>query len=367
MQKRTKNTFVKTAGLALIAGILLSSCGSDTTDNAGQSHNWNYASAAPSSGALGIVADWWAEEVKERSDGNIEIETFQDSSLLSATDTLSGVIEGRADFGYLAPAFYENELPLTSATTIPFTSNDSEAVQRAMYQMYQENDDFRAEYTDQGLHVLFFLPLGGSVMGFEQPITDISQLKGMRVRAVGLHAEAFDAAGAEPIYVDPSELYENIQRGVVDGFGSLPFDLAETLRLGEVAPEFNYPGLGTLGSAAVVMRQADWDALDEETQTLLTEIAEETMTESVTKVVEVEEQICTDLLDSGAHVSILDQEQVDQWDQLEDWHELWLDKVADAGTDRAVAQQFLDEYLGAVESFEGQGDYIDGAIACAER
>src|SRR5699024_10775625 len=208
-----------------------------------------------SNGALGIVADQWAEEVADKSDGELEIETFQDSSLLSATDTLSGVREGRADFGYLAPAFYEHELPLTSATTIPFISNDSEAVQRAMYELYQNNEDFRAEYNDQVLHVLFFLPLGGSVMGFEDPIDDISQLNGNTLQAVGLPGDAFQAARAEPIYVDPPELYENSQRGVGDGFGSLPFDLADSHRLGEVAPEFNYPGRGTLGSAAVVMRQ----------------------------------------------------------------------------------------------------------------
>src|SRR5699024_4441862 len=119
MQKNTKKNYLATFSTAIISGILLSSCGS-SDNSASQTHDWSYASSAPSNGALGIVADQWAEEVADKSDGELEIETFQDSSLLSATDTLSGVREGRADFGYLAPAFYEHELPLTSATTIPF-------------------------------------------------------------------------------------------------------------------------------------------------------------------------------------------------------------------------------------------------------
>lgn len=356
--------------LSIGAALIVSACGGDTSNDNGAgdtAHTWDYASPAPSSGALGLVADWWADEVNAASDGEINVDMFQDSSLLSGTETLAGVADGRADIGYLAPAFYEEQLPLTQVTTIPFVTDDAEAVQRTFYDLYQENDEFRAEYNDLGVHVLYFLPLGGSVMGFEEPVESLEGLDGLRVRAVGLHARAFESAGADPVFLAPTELYESIQRGVVDGFGSLPFDLAYTHRLGEVAPEFNYPGLGVLGAAAIVMNLDEWEALDDETQELMTEVSEDAMSEGVTTTTDVDADMCASLTSEGVDVNALPEEEVEEWASLGDWEEMWAESAVANGVDQDTASAFLEEYRTTLATYDGQGDYVDGALACAEQ
>lgn len=344
--------------------------GPDAGADDGETVSLRYASPAATQSSLGQGAIWWADRLNEATDGRVEIELFQDSSLMAATDTLEGVRDGRAQLGYLASLFYQGQLPLFNVVGIPFISDDAEAIQETLYELYQSNDAFRAEFEDLGLRVLFFLPVGAGVMGFEEPVKAVEELSGRRVRSAGLWANAFQAAGSEPVFLETAELFEGLQRGVVDGFGGFDFNLAVTLGLHEAVPAFTQPGLGSYASAVVVMRMDDWNSLSEEVQAAFDEVSRDYMEESIQLVMESDERACDRLLDEGGTVNVLDQSQVEAWQGLvadPGIEQLWLQSAIDAGVDADAAESFLEDYRRGVEEREGQGVYEDAATRCASR
>lgn len=351
--------------------LLLTSCGGDGGDGAGgageETLSFRYASPATSTSSLGEGAEWWAERLNEQSEGRIDVELFQDSSLIAATDTLAGVQEGRAEIGYLASLFYPEQLPLTNVAGLPFVSDDAEAVQRALYELYQSNEAFRAEYEDLGLRVLFFLPVGATVAGFEEPIDSLEDFDGLTVRAAGLAANAFAEVGANPVFLQTAEIFEGLQRGVVDGFGGLAFDLAISLGLHEAAPAFVHPGLGSYASAVVVMRLEDWNELPDDLQAVIDDVSQEYMSQSVEMVMEFDDRLCDRLISEGGSVTILPESETEAWSELGDWDSLWVQAAVDAGVPEETAASFLEEYRSIVQELEGQGAYEDGAVRCAER
>src|SRR5690606_1546294 len=99
----------------------------------------------------------------ERTDGRVEIEFFYGEALVKAADMLEGVSAGRADIGYAASLYFPAQLSLASVVEIPFTTTDPGAQAQAFYSLYQENEAFRADYENAGVHVLTFNPIGGAI------------------------------------------------------------------------------------------------------------------------------------------------------------------------------------------------------------
>jgi TRAP-type mannitol/chloroaromatic compound transport system substrate-binding protein len=65
----------------------------------------------------------------------------------------------------------------------------------------------------------FVMPMPTQPLGwFKKPITDVSQIKGLKYRTVGLAADLFQAMGASVAQLPGGEIVPAMERGVIDGF-----------------------------------------------------------------------------------------------------------------------------------------------------
>ncbi len=340
-------------------------------DETGETYELRYSSPAAGISVLGTGADWWADRVNELTDGQMSIETFHDSSLLDATETLPGVQDGRTDIGYLVNFFLSDDLPLFDVAGMPFVSEDAEAILHTLDDLYDTNQAFEEEFADQDLHVLFFMPVGSGIMAFTEPVEDIDDLAGKRVRSSGLTAFVSEEVGADPVFLPPTEIFEAVQRGIIDGIVGLDFDLTVAFGYHEAAEQFVQPGLGQYASVAVAINRDLWDSLPSDIQDALDQASEEYMDEiAIDYLNEANERACDRLLEEGGSVSVWDEAATDEWLETvtsERVHDRWLQQVTERGVAEDDAAQFLDEFLAGVESREGTGSYSDGARLCAER
>lgn len=78
----------------------------------------SYAAANPP-GPSGInnTLKWWAEKIREQTDGALAIEFFHMGSLVKLKDALEGVSSGVADIAYVIPAYTPSRLPLWNIAT----------------------------------------------------------------------------------------------------------------------------------------------------------------------------------------------------------------------------------------------------------
>lgn len=328
-----------------------------------------FSSALPQ-GGLNLGFEWWADELERRTDGAITTDRHYGASLMGATDTLSALSGQRIEAGYTAAAYFPGEFPLWNVAGVPFQTDDPVAQVRAMYEMYQENEAFRAEWDRQGVRMLLLQPLPHATMGLNEPIDSVDDLRGKRLRMVGFVASALQELGVETVALPPEELYEGIQRGVVDGYGAWPFDIIPMSGLHEVAPYKYDIGYGHYASAAIMVSERWWDSLDPKVQDLMTEIAEEFMFEAgLPQVVDLEQEACDVIREAGGSITIFDDAQVSEIEERvgDASVQSWLTAAKNRGVDEDTAVAFRNDWRAKYEGYKGEVAYESGMEACASR
>jgi TRAP-type C4-dicarboxylate transport system substrate-binding protein len=182
--------------------------------------DWQYASyLAPGSSLMDAISNYF-DRLDEETGGNTAVEEFYQESLLSATDILGGVADGRAEVGFTIALYHPDRLPLSQVVGVPFVTEDAEAQVRTFNEMYQSNDAFREEWQSQGVHVLSFTPLTNSIVATTEPLEGLDDLRGRSIRSVGFLAGAMEAIGVNPVAMPAPEIFESLERGVIEGSSS---------------------------------------------------------------------------------------------------------------------------------------------------
>lgn len=267
--------------------------------------------------------------------------------------------------GHVAHFYHPGELPLSTVSELPFLVANPQVQARVFNELYRENDEFRAEWEAMGVHVLHFNPSGVVILGSEDPIEGPDDLQGRQVRAVGYAATALDTIGANPVALEAPEIYESMQRGLIDSYSSFPFEVITAFQLQEVAPYVADPGLGNYLLTAAPISLSTWEAMPEDIRQILTEVSEELLDEAVWDIyAEVEDAVCDAIIEAGGEVTVFADDDVAAWqEQLgPEFVDEWLDNVA---TDRESAEQFLDNYRTALEVHSEDADFDSGVRRCA--
>ncbi|WP_347057768.1 C4-dicarboxylate TRAP transporter substrate-binding protein [Blastococcus sp. HT6-30] len=363
-------------GAAAVLAASLAACGGDSGGSGGggggagaegQSFDWQYSNYLPPNSSLSTGIANYFDSIEEQ--GDITVEEFYQESLLSATDTLQGVAQGRADLGFMIALYYPGELPLSQVVGVPFQTDDAEAQVRAMNDLYENNEAFRAEYENQGVHVLSFVPLAPTMVATSEPLSGLDDFQGRQIRAVGLLSQAIEQTGASPVALSAPEIYESVERGVIDGFTSYPFDVAVANSLHEVAPNMTDPGTGLYNLGALVITKSLWDGLPEETRELMTEEIDQYVTDAIALLAEEEQNTCDTFLEAGGTPGVFPEADVEEFETMvgDSVLNAWREQATSAGVSADEVDGYLEDYQAALEQYSAESSYTPGLVACAER
>ena len=173
----------------------------------------------------------WVEQVEQASDGRIDIELFPAGQLLGITEIYDGVRNGVAELGWGLPAVQPGRFPSLTLLEFPFLFESAvDATQTAM--ALDAEGVFAEDF--EGVRLLYLhthAPAG--IHTRERPVIAPEDFEGLRIRfASATVREMLSALGAEPVGVPAPQVYENLEKGVLDGV-AFPFDAMKGLRLGE--------------------------------------------------------------------------------------------------------------------------------------
>ena len=249
-----------------------------------------YAYHAANNGAVAEAMKWWGQEVEKRTDGELTVRIFWQQGLVKFQDTLPSVKSGLADMGELAAAFSRAETPAWSLADTGSLSSDPYVATRAYDNMRGQFPQIDAELQAAGVKYLWHYSWGGVVLiGTGEPITHPDQYSGQNVRVSSTLARAIDIKGwnATPVSIRFNEMFQGLQRGVVDGGSSylnsvLPFKLNEVIDYVVEIDQGQHTGV-------IVMNQETWDSLSPKAQQVLDELRPE-MIERLTRT-EIEESL----------------------------------------------------------------------------
>jgi TRAP-type transport system periplasmic protein len=329
----------------------------------GGSTNLQLANPNPPTDSTAQIIDWWSAQVEEAVPDDVDIEQKYSGSLLPGPEVRTGVGEGRAAGGQLIPSYHQAEMPLSNITSVP-VPYDSEVIAKAFYKLITENEAVGAEYSDAGLEPLFVGPTGTWLMATKNPVTSPEQLRGLKIRLLPPVVPAYEQFGVEPVFVAADEMYESLERGVIDGVSSV-INVLYSVGVQEVAPNFAIDGIGNYTIWVFVMNKDEFDGLDDSVKEAMTEAAGKATEEGSSIVSAVEKEACEGILAGGGTITSFAEEDQDLVrTAADDLVNTWYTVAEEAGHQRADLESIWDEYNEYLEEFEPTSTYESGVEPC---
>lgn len=231
------------------AAVVLSGCSTTDGDNGGESTDgasipWNasleeYAAALADmdpvtliwdSGAAGpenpryVAQEEFLDTIERGSGGRITIETNAAGAIAAIPEVDDAVIDGRLDFGTVFPQYDPSEYPVANLFINITTTRDPRLVTGTfanaalLLDVGWNTPELLSEWADKGLTPLNLIDgQGVTALACREPVHTLADLNGKLVRSGSTTASReLEALGATPVSLPYAEMYEALQRGIID-------------------------------------------------------------------------------------------------------------------------------------------------------
>jgi tripartite ATP-independent transporter DctP family solute receptor len=181
----------------------------------------------------------FAEIVKAKTKGGIEVLVYADGQLGDISQTLTSMQMGTIDMGYfgLGSAIYLKPYSPLSIIYVPYLFKDKAQAARLLNGLiFKEIYDKAAKESGVRVFSAYGARSPRAIETTKGPIKEPSDLKGMKLRIPGMEIflATFRALDVKPTSLPMTEIYMALQQGVVEGQDN-GFDLAMPLKFYEVA------------------------------------------------------------------------------------------------------------------------------------
>ena len=218
----------------------------------------------------GMSAERVASRIRALSGGRIDITVYAAGEIVPAFEVLGAVGSGVADIGHTAAFYWQGKMPAAAFfTTVPFGLTPAEHV--AWIEAGGGQALWDELYQPFGVKP-FMAGNTGVCMGgwFRRELKSLADLRGLKLRSLGLGGEIYRRLGATPQTTPPAEILTSLQSGVIDGaeFVGPGTDIA--LGLYRVAPFYYYPGFNKPnGTGECIVALKVWTALSDELKAIV--------------------------------------------------------------------------------------------------
>ena len=233
--------------------------------------NLTYSVFFPPTHVQAKLATEWANEIKKRTDGQVQITVFSGGSLTKADQCYQGVVDGVSDIGMSAFAYTRGRFPLLEGLDLPVGYPDGVSATRIANVLCEKFQP--AETKD--VKMLYVHAHGPGVLAAKKPVTTLADMKGLKVRATGFCAKIVENLGGSPVSMPQGETYEALQKGVVDAT-FCPIETLKGWKQGEViASMTDSTCIGYTTAFFVAMNKAKWAALPADVQKTIEAVSAE--------------------------------------------------------------------------------------------
>jgi TRAP-type transport system periplasmic protein len=198
---------------------------------------------------------------------------------------------------------------------------------------------FKEEERNNKIRVLFFHLLNPYLLVTKEPVNNLSDLKGKKFRTWGEDLPMlFKAAGATPVTIFMPEIYENLQRGVIDG---CPFslDLVVAYKLYEVAKHITEVVIWEGPAWGLWISEKSWQKLSPRNQEILLETADRARKREITTTAEAEIKAREFLKQEGVEFHNFPAQELAKWKKASpDFYNVWIEKMEKMGKGDAARQ-----------------------------
>ena len=233
-----------------------------------------YAEFGPNRGTRAQALNWFADELKKRSNGELEIEFHWGKSLLGTKAVLQGLSDGVADMGSVIGFFTPKKLRGYNIGDLPVDNSDEWVGMRALYEFANTNDTMKKEFADQGVHYITNYTTGPIQLICTKQLNSLGDLSGTKLRGSGPYGKTFSDFGAEVQRMGQAKVYQALETGLVECNQNYYYSM-KAYKQYEVAPHVVELDWGQNMAFGIMMNKGSWEGLSADEQKLISDLGSE--------------------------------------------------------------------------------------------
>ncbi|SNY92396.1 TRAP-type C4-dicarboxylate transport system, substrate-binding protein [Cohaesibacter sp. ES.047] len=245
----------------------------------------------------------WIDEINPKLSEGAKFKLYPGSMLGAPPAQAELVKAGVADMALVVPTYTPGLFPMTGVVEIPGMVKTSSKGTNILNSL-SEDGALDAEYADYKIIALFTTP-GYRLFMTDKAVKAPEDLSGLKLRSPSKFGSTlFDMVGASAVGIPAPQVYENLERGVVQG-AVWVMDAYRTFRLNEVAPYITSTHF-TASPMAVLMNKRTYTALSDEDKAVIDAMSGRKTAEWIASVVDTTDAEVEAAFRSDNKVSFVD-------------------------------------------------------------
>ncbi len=172
-------------------------------------------------GAIVRGWEWFGSEFEKQTNGRYKIDFYPAQSLVKQTQILEAIVGGATDISSLGPNSQSQAMPVSVVVSLPSThfpdTKEGHAIASdAVKQLLAKYPAMSNELKNFKLNGWNTLP-ANFVMTKNKLVVVPDDLKGLKMAAQGNDKELVSLAGGVAVSMPPNQVYEALDKGVVEG------------------------------------------------------------------------------------------------------------------------------------------------------
>ena len=280
------------------------------------SHQWPQATADEGDFRSRLAVKF-AEEVEKRTNGQVKIDIYPNSSLVKAQEQYDAMISGALDMSVYPLDYAGGKVPQFGVTLMPALVRNHKQAQGWKDAEIGKRIEEIAE--QNGIKIITWVWNAGAIGSKGDPIITPADIKpGMKMRAAGSYVDQMLAsAGAGITSMPSSEIYTALQTGVLDAAVTSASSFA-SYKLYEQVDSLVSSRKNTFWFMfePLIISLNTWNKLTPEQQNIFLEVGSELQSFAYEESIKDDESVAQLFEEHGVTVVDMDDEAFEQWYEL---------------------------------------------------
>lgn len=175
-----------------------------------------FGEPGPNRGQRAIDTQWFADQVDERSNGDLKINIQWGGALFKTKASRQSIATGVADMGTIIQGYFPRELISYSIGDMPFANQNAWVGTRALSD-HMKDPAIKAQLAEQNL--IFVAPHSAGkvvVLCKGDPIRTVDDIKGKNIRGISSYGKGFGDLGGNLVNMSIYQAYQGLDTGLID-------------------------------------------------------------------------------------------------------------------------------------------------------
>lgn len=305
-----------------------------------------HGEAGPNRGARAAALQWFADQLTERSGGDIKVDIQWGGALFKAKASVQSIGDGVADMGSVIAVYYPQEMAAYGIADLPMNNPDAWVGMRATDEFMRSNTQVQENLADKGLVYIGTWTTSQVNIGCKDTaIKSVADIAGKKVRGVGAYGKVFGEQDANMVNMSIYDAYQGLDTGLIDCSQGYSYAVA-ALKQDEVMTSYTLLNWGQVGGLGIFMNKFSYDSLTPEQQELIQQTGADMADEFGRLITAANDKAIEDMKAAGVEIVELPaEERAKLVASGEKFLDAWVETANASGLDGAA---MLDEYKGLI-------------------